>query len=102
MIAGFKPKNPRQISLVLTVTLRERLLAALAAHDTLIKGRALCIVLRTPYKPTIDALDALHRGGLVYRDGRKSTARWGSLALTPKPSFDPNLFQECMHAIAKR
>jgi hypothetical protein len=102
MIVGFQVKDPRQLSLALTVTLRERLLAGLAAGGTLIKGRALCIKLSTPYKPTIDALYALHRDGLIYRAGRKSTARWGSLAMAPKSSFDAGTFQDCMYAIAKR
>lgn len=55
---------------------RKTVLRALQAFSEPVQGRALAEATKLPYKAVIDALQALCNNELVWRIGRKSTARW--------------------------
>lgn len=58
------------------VDLRLRVLRAVQSSLWPMSGREISLVLKIPYKPVVDALNALNAQEKVWRLGRKSTAMW--------------------------
>ena len=63
------------------LTYRARVLAALNASHTWMLAIDVANTTGLTYHQTIFALNALLNMGSIARDGKKSTARWGSLIL---------------------
>lgn len=59
-----------------TVPFRMRVLAVVDNAKRPLAGIEVARAVGAPYKPTIDALNALLNHGKVQRQGRKFTARW--------------------------
>lgn len=83
--------HPAQLSLFgdqMRASLRSRALDAVNASPTWQSAQQVAKTTGMTYRQTIDALNALHNEARVARQGRKFTARWGSLALIqPDPAI---------------
>ena len=64
-------------------TYRMRVLAVIEASDDFLTGQQVSVVAALTYRQTIDALNALNNAAKVARTGRKFTARWGRVTVTP-------------------
>lgn len=70
-------------------TYRARVLRVVNASPDWLQARDIAQRTRLTYHQTIYALNALYNSGNVARQGRKSTAQWGSLVLIEhNPSAD--------------
>ncbi|RQS39753.1 hypothetical protein [Burkholderia sp. Bp8990] len=82
--------NPAQLSLFderMRVSLRLRALNAVNASPAWQSAQQIATATGMTYRQTIDALNALHNEAKVARQGRKFTAKWGSLRLVkPDPA----------------
>jgi hypothetical protein len=81
--------NPAQLSLFgdeMRASLRSRALDAVNHSRTWQSAQQVAKTTGMTYRQTIDALNALHNEARVARQGRKFTARWGSLALVKPDS----------------
>lgn len=83
--------NPAQLSLFgdqLRVSLRSRALNAVNGSNCWQSAAQVASKTGMTYRQTIDALNALHNEALIARQGRKFTARWGSLRMIkPDPAI---------------
>jgi predicted HTH transcriptional regulator len=71
------------------MTYRSRVLAVVNASPHWMTAREIANQASITYKQAIYALNSLYNLGSLARQGRKSTARWGSLCLVehdPSPS----------------
>ncbi|WP_157691783.1 hypothetical protein [Noviherbaspirillum autotrophicum] len=57
---------------------RQAIVDYLGSISDFASARDIAVVLKIPYKTTIDALNALHAMGRVARVGRKFRAKWGA------------------------
>ena len=81
--------HPNQLSLFterMRVSLRLRALTAVNASSTWQSAQQIASATGMTYRQTIDALNALHNEAKVARQGRKFTAKWGSLQLVKPDS----------------
>lgn len=60
------------------VCIRKAVRDHVLAADSPLKGCEIALALKIPYKPVIDALNALHDLGVIARVGKKTTARWAA------------------------
>lgn len=67
-------------------TIRGRILGVIEAATRPLTGQEIAALVGMPYKPTIDALNALYNYGKVRRTGAKFTARWSAVRpVEPSP-----------------
>lgn len=90
MTRARRSHTPAQLSLFgeqMHASLRSRALTAVNASPTWLSAHQVSKTTGMTYRQTIDALNALHNDARVARQGRKFTAKWGSLALIkPDPA----------------
>lgn len=82
---------------------RAAVLAAIDAAQDWLTGHEVALMAGLQYKQTIDALTALHNEARIARQGRKFTAKWGSVELLEAQTPSPHLIlDQVFYAICSK
>jgi rRNA maturation protein Nop10 len=102
--AGIDLKHPREFAMSNKhTTYRRRVLDAINERDRFLTAVDIVEYTELTYKQVIDVLQALHNENLILREGRKFTAKWGSLKLQAEPADSgAKALEETFRAFFKR
>lgn len=84
------------------LVIRESVLKVVLESRVPLKGREIAKQAGLDYKQTIDALDALHNTGKIFRHGKKLKTTWSDKPMDDAKERQIMLIEQAMRQIAKK